>query len=218
MQNAVRAVEVIIREFLPARGLVAAGGGKYDREHILSELRMASYYRIDAGRSESEPDSVAIVAIAPDDNKYMRHAPDLKALLDEVHRGREKVLREVIVVADVGFHAKKNLTAVIRARQLNEAKTKIRYELYRITNFLFNILKHVSVPRHELLSPGEAAEFLAKDGLQLPLLPVIYSTDPPLVWLGARGGECAKITRDSQTAGTAIYLRRVVRAYAGSTK
>jgi DNA-directed RNA polymerase subunit H (RpoH/RPB5) len=53
---------------------------------------------------------------------------------------------------------------------------------------------------------------LARERLERSDLPVILTTDPPIVWNRGREGQVVEITRDSQTSGTALYYRRVERS------
>ncbi len=219
--DVLQAVQVIIDKFIPFRGLVPRGLTDERRtpDHIMGELGRLGYFLVDC-HPAAKPDGgvTTILVIEPSlRNQYMVHAPNLRSLLDSVTH--EKETREVIVVASDEFHAKSNLTTVIRTRQLAEATgPRIRHSLYRLKTFAMNVLEHALVPKHQILSPEEGAALLKADHIDFASLPVIFTTDPPLVWLGARGGEVIKIVRDSPLAGSAIYLRRSVRLLAGPTK
>lgn len=74
----------------------------------------------------------------------------------------------------------------------------------------FDVLKHVYVPKHEILPKKEADEVLVKYNTKHAQLPFIFLSDPALSQLGAKPGDIIKITRKSPTAGESIYYRYVV--------
>ncbi len=75
----------------------------------------------------------------------------------------------------------------------------------------FNIFMHTFVPKHELLNPEEEQRLLEKYNCTKQQLPLIKYTDPAAKLLNARPGNILKITRDSPTAGKAVYYRVVTR-------
>lgn len=74
-----------------------------------------------------------------------------------------------------------------------------------------NVLNHVLVPEHILLSEEEAEEMLNKLGLNKYQLPVMYASDPVAKAIGAKPGDVVLIIRDSPTAGKSVALRYVMR-------
>ena len=74
----------------------------------------------------------------------------------------------------------------------------------------FNVLEHVLVPKHELLSEKEKEEVLKKLGLKPEELPLLLVTDPAARAIGAKPGDVVRIIRESPTAGKAIAYRLVV--------
>lgn len=75
----------------------------------------------------------------------------------------------------------------------------------------FNIMDHVLVPKHEVLSKEEAKEIIKKYGGNPYLFPSILADDPVVKALGAKPGDLIKIVRKSPTGREAIYYRLVVR-------
>ncbi|GBC69939.1 hypothetical protein HRbin01_01646 [archaeon HR01] len=75
----------------------------------------------------------------------------------------------------------------------------------------FDILEHSLVPKHELLSESEAEELLKRLNITKQQLPYILVSDPVVKRLGAKVGDIIRITRHSETAGTAVYYRVVWR-------
>ena len=73
-----------------------------------------------------------------------------------------------------------------------------------------DVRKHVLVPKHEILSEGQAKAVLDQFKVTPHQLPLIKDSDPAAKAIGAKPGDILKITRDSQTAGKAIAYRHVV--------
>lgn len=76
----------------------------------------------------------------------------------------------------------------------------------------FNVLNHVNVPLHEVLSDDEAAALLSKYGIVREQLPKIKNTDPAAKVVAAKPGNIIRITRRSPTAGVATAYRLVIEA------
>jgi len=73
-----------------------------------------------------------------------------------------------------------------------------------------SILEHELVPKHEVLSPEEAAEILKKLKINPAHLPWITIDDPVAKAIKAKPGDIIKITRKSPTAGEIVVYRYVV--------
>lgn len=73
-----------------------------------------------------------------------------------------------------------------------------------------DVRKNVLVPKHEILSEGQAKAVLDQFKVTPHQLPLIKDSDPVAKAVGAKAGDILKITRDSQTAGKAIAYRYVV--------
>lgn len=71
-------------------------------------------------------------------------------------------------------------------------------------------MEHELVPKHEVLSREEKEEVLKKFNVTKEELPKILSSDPILEHIKAKTGDVIRITRESQTAGEALYYRAVV--------
>lgn len=75
----------------------------------------------------------------------------------------------------------------------------------------FNVLEHVMVPDHQIMSDEEIRELLSRYQITLDQLPRIYSDDPAVKTIGGKVGDVIRITRNSQTAGIAESYRHVVK-------
>ena len=73
-----------------------------------------------------------------------------------------------------------------------------------------NILEHVMVPNHEVLSSQEKTVLFEKFKITKEQLPRMYSSDAVLKHIKAKVGDVVKIIRSSPTAGTTTYYRQVV--------
>ncbi|CCW69158.1 unnamed protein product [Phytomonas sp. Hart1] len=74
----------------------------------------------------------------------------------------------------------------------------------------FNITRHASVPRHEVLSAEEAAAFLAERKLGLSQLPRVLESDPVVQYFGIARGAIVRILRTSKETGPYVMYRQVV--------
>ena len=70
-------------------------------------------------------------------------------------------------------------------------------------------IKHVLVPKHEKLSAKDKKTLLEEYNVSLKQLPRISKNDPAIQHLSVAEGDIIKITRDSKTAGSAIFYRVV---------
>jgi DNA-directed RNA polymerase subunit H (RpoH/RPB5) len=75
----------------------------------------------------------------------------------------------------------------------------------------FDIFKHRLVPWHEIISEEERKAVLEKYHAEHHQFPWIKLNDPIVIILGARPGDIVKITRNSQTAGTYVSYRYVIK-------
>ena len=84
-------------------------------------------------------------------------------------------------------------------------------------NISFNVLKHVLVPEHHLLTEEEAEAVLQRKGMTRDQLPKIRKSDPGIKILeNVHGhpieeGAVVKIVRKSETAEEFVAYRLVIR-------
>jgi len=73
-----------------------------------------------------------------------------------------------------------------------------------------DILEHVLVPSHRILSEEEKGVLLRKYNVKPSQLPKTLSSDPVVAAMGAKPGDIIEITRKSPVAGVTLAYRIVV--------
>lgn len=83
------------------------------------------------------------------------------------------------------------------------AALNMNIEVRTLASLQFNIMKHVLVPKHEVIKDAkEIEDILTKYSLKTKFqLPILLRADPVARWLGLKNGDIVKITRSSPTAG-----------------
>ncbi|GFO96887.1 DNA-directed RNA polymerase subunit H [groundwater metagenome] len=74
----------------------------------------------------------------------------------------------------------------------------------------FNPLEHKMVSNHEILDETELKKTLSEFNIEKEQMPKIRVTDPAAVYIKAKVGDVVSITRESHTAGKAIFYRLVI--------
>lgn len=72
------------------------------------------------------------------------------------------------------------------------------------------VIDHFLVPKHEIVPEDKVDELLKALGTEKLQLPKLAKGDTVLEEIGAKKGDIIKITRDSITAGKAVYFRVVM--------
>jgi DNA-directed RNA polymerase subunit H (RpoH/RPB5) len=89
--------------------------------------------------------------------------------------------------------------------------SQIYASVINIKRLQFNILKHVQVPKHEILTVEEQAEVFKQHNIQtIADLPAISRYDPVALVLCMRPGMVCRITRKSKTSVSTFYYRACV--------
>jgi DNA-directed RNA polymerase subunit H (RpoH/RPB5) len=206
--------------FLESRGLVPAEGADLDtsRDRFITELGHIGYYRLDAV-SRGAAYKIVIIIVLALRGKYTDHGPQLRGLVSSLNSedfAREGRLAEVIVVAPEDIMKKKNMTDVIEDFRAAAAAGEPSpgtpdgptpaadyYNMYPYHVFSLDIPRCQIVPLHEIAQPAEVQAFLARELLALRDLPMVASSNPPVVWIGGRPGQVVRIQCPSETAGEA---------------
>ncbi|MDD1701994.1 MAG: DNA-directed RNA polymerase subunit H [Methanoregula sp.] len=74
-----------------------------------------------------------------------------------------------------------------------------------------NVLNHVMVPDHQLMSEEEVSALLSRYHITTEQLPKVYHDDPAVKAIGAKVDDVIRIIRKSHTAGRAEAYRLVIR-------
>lgn len=95
-------------------------------------------------------------------------------------------------------------------KSFNELSKDI--QVFWIKTLLFNISKHILVPKHEVVTNEEEvkkimSDYQIKNKIQFP---IILKDDAMARYLNLKSGQLVKITRPSPTAGTYTFYRVVV--------
>lgn len=201
------------RDLTPTARVPGAELPIFNDDRIISDMEQFSYVRLDAIRNnpKGKRDWVIVLILGGSKKKYY-HSNEFRTLLNGIESeklSKDQRLDELIIVAEDIFFAKKNLIEVVREMQIKMGT--VACNAYPYCNFACVIPEHKSVPKHRIMSQIEMEEFLHRERLLRSDLPIILTTDPAIVWLGAREGQVVEIVRDSYTTGTSINYRRVER-------
>lgn len=103
-----------------------------------------------------------------------------------------------------------NMAHIQNAKFKNESCMKdLNMQYFVLAETLFNVTKHVLVPKHTVIKDEEEIEkIVSKYNLRSRLhLPLILKTDPVARYYDIKAGEIVKIVRVSPTAGEYIMYR-----------
>ena len=103
------------------------------------------------------------------------------------------------------------MTEVIDASRVRGQAHPPFYNMYPYHIFSTVIPEAAAVPHHRIMTASECRAGRQREHMAARDLPLIQASDPPVVWLGARPGDCVEIVRPSETAGKAIVVRLVTK-------
>lgn len=83
-------------------------------------------------------------------------------------------------------------------------------QFFGLENFMFNISKHIFVPRHIILKSNEVREMLTFYNTKLEHIPVIKREDQMAKYIGLRPGQVVKINSYNASTGISETYRRCV--------
>jgi len=83
-------------------------------------------------------------------------------------------------------------------------------ELFLEKELMMNIIDHIAVPPHILLTQEEADKVCEEYDVKKQKLPKIFDSDPIARYYNAKPDDIFKIIRPSETTGQSVYYRRVV--------
>ena len=83
-------------------------------------------------------------------------------------------------------------------------------QLFGLENFLFNVSRHVQVPKHRILSKQETQDLLAEYNCTLKNLPSIKRDDPQAKYIGLKPRQVCEISFNNVTSGVTKKYRLCV--------
>lgn len=152
-----------------------------EAKHSKSDVKMVYVNYILESKSFSKKDLVA-----------------LKVMIDENYGTKEMAV--LIIVPE------KPTPQISKELQNDEYKG---YEVFLTKSLLFNITKHILVPKHVLATDKEIEELLEQYKVTKSQLPRLPPTDPVAKYYGFKNGDIVKIFRQSDMTGESIYYRQV---------
>ena len=83
-------------------------------------------------------------------------------------------------------------------------------QLYGLENFLFNVSRHIQIPRHRVLSKQELTNVLEEYNCTIKNLPTIKRDDPQAKYIGLRPKQVCEIISNNATSGITKKYRYCV--------
>ena len=100
----------------------------------------------------------------------------------------------------------------ITSKALHQIHTEFKNtEVFLERELMIDLVSHVAVPKHELLSDKDAEQVLTEYETKKREMPKIFITDPVAKYFNARLGQIFRIIRSSETSGQSAYYRLVIK-------
>lgn len=125
---------------------------------------------------------------------------------DDESENTEVIIMMIVPVSDA--HHMVALKQYIKLKESGE-KRKLRVSFFSIDTLVVNPLKHVLVPKHEILPPEQHAELMQSMYItaKSKFPEIKFHVDPIARCIGAVPGDIVKIMRPSPSAGESVIYR-----------
>jgi DNA-directed RNA polymerase subunit H (RpoH/RPB5) len=147
-----------------------------------------------------QPDSMAFLrspngvfiafGIVPEDKKYVVTA-EVDRIIKKLIQTKASTL--YLILNGPLFH--------IAASRLRDIEGIYRIVIFRQDQLLFNPTLHIRVPKHVLLTPRQATEWLTSSQVKRSQMPRIFREDIQALYLDAIIGDLIAVTNPSPTVG-----------------
>ena len=139
------------------------------------------------------------------DNK-LKKVKSLITQIDEIYEMYELTKNDCLIIMNIDIvlfkdDANKNANKAMET-YINELYNSGKYvQFYGLQNFLFNVSKHIYVPKHSILGKSDANAIIESYNTKIENMPKIYREDPMAKYIGARPGDLVKIKGYIETSG-----------------
>lgn len=184
----------------------------YQSFNVIMEILDARGYNTTSARESCTPLELSKVFLssAPSsiliDNTvrifYFNHTQYKKHLKTFKSEDEEASIHFVVLLEKINHTIMKENTAY--------KNSKLKRQIFHISEVMVNISKHHLVPRHDVLPKKDEQTILAQYMATKVQLPWILKTDPMAKFLGLESGQIVKITHTSLTNGEYISYRTCV--------
>ena len=201
-----------ILEMIEDRGFSTRDITRYSKDELITLLENHKKGGFDTA---GELSALDIIVNNPDTERKLV----IKYRLDDKFKKSKKLLTQIETIYDTYELTKEDCLVILNRdiilykddmRSVNNVFIKfineLYYEgkfvqLYGLQNFLFNISKHIYVPKHRILTKSEIAPLTEKYFTDITKMPTIYREDPMAKYIGAHTGDLIEIKGYSETAG-----------------
>jgi DNA-directed RNA polymerase subunit H (RpoH/RPB5) len=102
------------------------------------------------------------------------------------------------------------IVAFAQNKVISQINNVFKTEIFSINELLINIVDHIIVPQHILLSEEETQVVLDEYNARKRDMPKILKSDPIVRYYNMPVGRICKIIRPSDTSGESVYYRLVI--------
>ena len=110
---------------------------------------------------------------------------EMNSIVNELQK--DNIFHCIVIFEGTPTPAVKNLISTLPELNIN-------IELFHVENLLFNITKHVLVPKHEKIDKEQQKEFKKKFGINIPTL---LKSDPITRFYNFKKGDIIRVTRNN---------------------